>query len=207
MKSGPRVVFRYSHTHEKEIPHGSFRRRMELHRASPPCPQRIRTAQDARASRDPQRCLLHPKKRLPVWRMLPTTFPCGPPSSTTSGVGAWSRHLGAGQSGHPRTPQGTPEARSFKPSAGVVGSQSVKTTAVGGEDRGYDAAKKVKGTLSDISWWIPRVSCSRSRSQCQGVGPNGDQEATAASGRAVSRLSHLWVDAGYRGENKGAELG
>jgi len=34
MKSGSRVLVRYSSTHEKALPHGSFRRRMELHRAS-----------------------------------------------------------------------------------------------------------------------------------------------------------------------------
>jgi hypothetical protein len=45
MKSGPRVVIRYSSTHEKEMPDGSIRRRMELHRAS---------------------LALRPKKRLPV---------------------------------------------------------------------------------------------------------------------------------------------
>src|SRR5215212_11691004 len=42
--------------------------------------------------------------------------------------------------------------RDPQPGAGIVDSQSLKSTAVGGEERGYDGGKKVKGSLSAISW-------------------------------------------------------
>jgi putative transposase len=90
------------------------------------------------------------------WRLLPHDFPRWPTVywyfRTWRIDGTWERINRA-----IRERLRVRLKRDPQPSAGVVDSQSVKTTAVGGEERGYDGGKKVKGSLSDISWWTPRV--------------------------------------------------
>jgi putative transposase len=60
--------------------------------------------------------------------------------------------------------------RDPQPSSGVVDSQSVKTTAIGREDRAYDGGKKVKGRKRHILVDTEGFVLSRPRPQCQGDG-------------------------------------
>jgi transposase len=145
MKRGPRVVVGYSSTHEKALPYGSIRRRMELHRAPPARPHRIGTDQDPQPTRDPQ------------------------------------------------------------PSAGVVDSQSVKSTAVGGEQRGYDGGKKVKGRkrhiLVDTEGFVLKAKIHSAKV----MDYEGINSLLQRANEQFPRLRHLWLDAGYKGEDKGAD--
>jgi putative transposase len=95
--------------------------------------------------------------------------------------------------------------RAPQPSAGVVDSQSAKSTGVGGEERGYDGGKKVKSRkrhiLVDTEDFVLQASVHSAKVM--------DYEEIKALLRKADqrflRLSQLWLDAGYRREGKGAD--
>ncbi len=65
-----------------------------------------------------------------------------------------------------------------QPSAAMVDSQSIRTTGVGGNERGFEPAKKVEGRKRHLNLWTPRDRCSTHTS---GVGNLWERITSAAS--------------------------
>jgi putative transposase len=96
--------------------------------------------------------------------------------------------------------------RNPQPSAAIVDSQSIKTPGVGGEARGYDGGKKVKGRkrhlLVDTQGLVLEVRVHSAKVMDRdGIKLLLDP----SSWDRLPRLSHLWLDAGYNGQEKGAD--
>ncbi len=79
---------------------------------------------------------------------------------------------------------------------------SRKTTEVGGEARGYDGGKKVRGRkrhlLVDTEGLVLKAKVHSAKVPDQ----DGIKLVLEPARDHLPRLSHLWVDAGYRGRGK-----